>query len=250
MEGTMVKKAAHATPNRSLRGARKERGWTQQQVADRIGAPLSLNVSRWENGTAFPSAYYIERLCQLFGKSVRELGLSQLADERQSESSLPLVSDERIPSSSVQAIGQEGRAEPPTQGSYRANLLAFRDDSLPLPLTPLVGREGEVLEVCALLLRPDVRLVTLTGTGGIGKTRLALQVATELRADFADGVWFVSLAGLDDSALVVSMIAQALGLKERENTARRSIWCRLHSATSVCCCCWITSNACSFPRHS
>src|SRR5262249_33853324 len=71
--------------NRQLRAARKERGWTQQQVADRIGAPLSLNVSRWENGTAFPSAYYIERLCQLFGKSVRELGLSQLEGETQGE---------------------------------------------------------------------------------------------------------------------------------------------------------------------
>ena len=222
----MVKKAAHATPNRLLRAARLERGWTQQQVADRIGAPLSLNVTRWENGTAFPSAYYIERLCQLFGKSVRELGLSQLADERQSESSLPLASDERMPASSVQAIGQEERAEQglpasvaehPAQGVYRANLLAFRDDSLPLPLTPLVGREGEVLEVCALLRRPEVRLVTLTGTGGIGKTRLALRVATELRADFANGVCFVSLAGLEDAALVLSMIAQALGLKESEH---------------------------------
>src|SRR5207244_5115236 len=84
-EGMMVKKAAYATPNRLLRAARMERGWTQQQVADRIGAPLSLNVSRWENGTAFPSAYYIERLCQLFGKSMRELGLSQITDERPSE---------------------------------------------------------------------------------------------------------------------------------------------------------------------
>ncbi len=61
----MVKKAAHATPNRLLRAARKERGWTQQQVADRIGAPLSLNISRWENGIAFPSPYYLEKLCQL-----------------------------------------------------------------------------------------------------------------------------------------------------------------------------------------
>ena len=51
----MVKKAAHATPNRQLRAARLERGWTQQQVADRFGAPLSLNVTRWENGTASPA---------------------------------------------------------------------------------------------------------------------------------------------------------------------------------------------------
>ena len=60
----MVKKAAQATPNRLLRAARKEHGWTQQQVADRIGAPFALNISCWENGTASPSAYYLERLCQ------------------------------------------------------------------------------------------------------------------------------------------------------------------------------------------
>src|SRR5215467_12065954 len=90
-EGIMVKKAAQATPNRLLKKARKENGWTQQQVADRIGAPLALNISRWESGTAFPSAYYIERLCQLFGKSVRELGLSQLEDETQGERTSPLV---------------------------------------------------------------------------------------------------------------------------------------------------------------
>jgi transcriptional regulator with XRE-family HTH domain len=71
----MVKKAAQATPNQLLRAARKERGWTQKDVADRIGAPLSLNITRWERGTAFPSAHYIERLCLLFGKSTSELGL-------------------------------------------------------------------------------------------------------------------------------------------------------------------------------
>src|SRR5881275_3412764 len=97
----MVKKAAHATPNRLLRAARKERGWTQQQVADRIGAPLSLNISRWENGMSFPSAYYIERLCQLFGKSIRELGLSQLESETQLEPALQSVSVKQMPSLDV-----------------------------------------------------------------------------------------------------------------------------------------------------
>jgi transcriptional regulator with XRE-family HTH domain len=71
----MVKKAAQARPNSLLRAARKERGWTQKDVADRIGAPLSLNVTRWERGTAFPSAHYVNQLCSLFGKSARELGL-------------------------------------------------------------------------------------------------------------------------------------------------------------------------------
>src|SRR5438067_7417551 len=107
----MVKKAAHATPNRLLRAARKERGWTQQQVADRIGAPLSLNISRWENGMAFPSAYYIERLCQLFGKSIRELGLSQLDDETQVERTPQPASVKQMPSSSVYETRQGVVAE-------------------------------------------------------------------------------------------------------------------------------------------
>lgn len=85
----------------------------------------------------------------------------------------------------------------------------------PLPLTSLVGREHEVAEVCALLQRPEVRLLTLAGTGGVGKTRMALQVATDLPDDVADEVYFVSLAFLSDFTLVMPLIAQLFGLIEK-----------------------------------
>src|SRR5262249_13868735 len=84
----------------------------------------------------------------------------------------------------------------------------------PRPLTPLIGREHEIEIVRNLLRRPDVRLVTITGAGGSGKTRLAFEFAGGLAGEFADGVAIVPLAPLTDPALVPSTIANTIGVRE------------------------------------
>lgn len=92
--------------------------------------------------------------------------------------------------------------------------LNARPHNLPIQPTSLIGRQREVRAVHDLLARDDVRLVTLTGTGGTGKTRLGLQVAAELLDQFNDGAIFVELAPISDPAFVVSTIAQALGVRD------------------------------------
>jgi predicted ATPase len=100
-----------------------------------------------------------------------------------------------------------------------------RCHNLPVQPTSLIGREAELAEIRRMLRRNEVRLLTLTGPAGTGKTRLALQAAADLIADCEDGVFFVNLAPLVDSALVASTIAQVLGLRESGNRPPQAVLC-------------------------
>ena len=91
--------------------------------------------------------------------------------------------------------------------------------NLPVPPSPLIGRDVELVAVTAMLRQPDLRLATLTGAGGTGKTRLAIAAAEELQREYEDGVYFVDLSALDDPELVPATIAGALGVREAAGQA-------------------------------
>ena len=92
--------------------------------------------------------------------------------------------------------------------------LENRQTNLPAQPTPLVGRQRELAELVELVRQPDVRVLTITGPGGAGKTRLALQTAADLVDDFDDGTFFVQLVGATEPALVVPAIVRAIGVQE------------------------------------
>jgi transcriptional regulator with XRE-family HTH domain len=178
--------AGEAALGELLRRHRERQGLTQEDLAERAGGGLSAEtVSNLERGRTRPQAQTLAALADALG----------------------LTDGERAALLAARA----GAAAPPAGPAPPPPALAG-------PLTPLVGREREAGAV-ARLLRQGARLVTLTGPGGVGKTRLALRVAEGLADAFPDGVAFVDLAPLNDPALVLPTVARALGLRDEPGAA-------------------------------
>ncbi len=130
----------------------------------------------------------------LAGADMRDLGLHRLKDLSAPERLFQLGTDDFPP------------------------LKTLHETNLPVPATPFLGREQELDQIATLLRRYDVRLVTLTGPGGSGKTRLALQAAAAAADDYDHGVWWVPLSSLADPALVATAASQALGSEDELST--------------------------------
>ncbi|HEY6541510.1 MAG TPA: tetratricopeptide repeat protein [Ktedonobacteraceae bacterium] len=198
-----------------LKVERELRGWSQARVAEAVGTN-TRTVIRWEQGQTIPYPYYRERLCALFGKNARELGL--LADEAEDV--------EQIAHEEMREAEQSQNEQPTTSPAAVAPSI----DSAPSPaeafwkvppvFMPLIGRAREIDEIKALLTTPEVRLVTLTGAGGIGKTRLSIQLAHEMWSLFGGGICFVGLTAVNDPAQVIPIIARELDLPDESIPAQ------------------------------
>ncbi|MCW5853759.1 MAG: tetratricopeptide repeat protein [Anaerolineae bacterium] len=179
-----------------LKRRRRSLDLTQDELADRSGCSVET-VRKLEAETLRPSKALAERLAEYLAIPAEQRDhfvrfARGQADAEQLPSSLPTVAPTPLP------------LPPPVRPTVTP----------PTPPTPLIGREQQTRDVCDLLQQPYLRLLTLTGVGGVGKTRLALQVAAALADDFPAGVYFVPLAAIHDANLVVSTIAQVLGVRE------------------------------------
>jgi predicted ATPase/transcriptional regulator with XRE-family HTH domain len=174
-----------------LRRTRRALGLTQEELAERAGLSPRVISELERGGPHAPRKDTVALLVEALG----------LAGEEQAD-----FTAAARPSRALGAVALPSKSIPTAPGL----------PALPLPPTPLLGREQEQAALTHLLEEATGRLVTLTGPAGVGKTRLALQVAADLQAQghFADGVAFVALAPLREPALVAGSVAQVLGVKE------------------------------------
>jgi predicted ATPase/transcriptional regulator with XRE-family HTH domain len=207
-----------------VRRHREARGLLQEQLAALVEPALSVNtIGNVERGQTRPYRHTLALLAAALGLDAQqraELVAAWLADGAQPGDVEVNGASSHSKGAAAAADRVLGKEEPALQTPPH-NLLA--------QATALIGREQELTEIATRLRSPDVRLLTLTGTGGIGKTRLALQAAADLLGDYRDGVFCVALAPIAHPALVVSAIAQALGLPDPGGGLRESLRNFLHN---------------------
>ena len=172
-----------------LRRLRELAGLTQEELASRSGLAAKAVGALERSERKHPYPHTVRSLADALGLS---------GDER---------------AALVAAVPKRGGAAAPASNSGTT--------ALPVPPTRLVGREHDLQEVAELLREPETRLLTITGVGGVGKTRLAIEAAQNAAELFADGAAFVALAPLGDPALVIPTVARSLGLIETEDRTPR-----------------------------
>src|SRR5713226_3395978 len=195
-------------------------GLSQAALGELLGVSRRA-VAEWEGGLSYPKAERLRQLIELgvqlqvfpAGREAEEIRALWRAAHQKVLLDEAWLHDLVAPPVPLQLFPQ---AEPTVNGGRAGGGSPVRFQNLPPLLTPLIGREQQEQAISALLLRPEVRLLTLTGTAGIGKTRLAQKVTTDLIEVFTHGVCLVQLAPLSDADLVVSTIAQTLGLRDVE----------------------------------
>src|SRR2546423_3265303 len=178
-------------------------------------------VAGWEAGSSYPKAEHLKELIALgveqqafaAGREAEEIRAIWRAAHQKVLLDEVWLHDLLAPPAPIQLVPQAATA---VKGEKAATGSPMRFQNLLPLLAPLIGREQQEQAIRSILLRPEVRLLTLTGTAGIGKTRLASQVATDLSGVFPQGVCLVQLAPLSDFNLVIPSIAQTLGLRDVE----------------------------------
>ena len=198
---------ADTTFGQWLKERRKALDLTQEELAERVGCSVWM-VQKIETGDRRPSRQVVGLLAD---------ALRVPPDKRQAFMSLARegsLAGEQITALErrEEASQVSGAAQPPQPSAQAPQ--PRTPTNLTLPPTPLIGRREDLAAARARLMREGVRLLTVLGPPGIGKTRLAVEIAHEMLADFADGVFFVPLAPISDPALVGSTIAHTLDLKE------------------------------------